>query len=716
MDPDFWLDLKKWDLVSAAIEEASDVKGDLFLLAGRRTGEFDLLSGVEFLPWFLTSPQLFIRNLKLYQSRLDNILRLSVRYVTEESCRLIFHQEENYQPPERYLSFLQGYIISALSMWGYELDQIKSSWSRSEESWGLTIEWGAPIRRYRRALEELFVDEAFFHAVAEQLASINNRPTSSLKDLLRVNRELRASSLKRETEPADVEQPSRYDGERYGGLFTRLMDGVFTLSENGTLIQANPAALKLLGYDSLDELLSQAPTIDELIGNKRLLARLLVSYRKRGRLKDHELSLRRKDGSTVELLTSAYPVQDPESGEEMIEGVLHDVTVERRMQRALGETHRFIEAIFLNNPSGLLVIDSNGWTVRINPRLEKMFALKPESIVGPAKYNILKDSDLKKTGIIELLRRALAGQTVQIPSTKIVKSGSPLSAGLKTPLYVSVSAFPLQQLSGKVAHVVISYNDITENFLMEQQLSQLQKLQSIHTLASGIAHDFNNILGAIVPNADMIMNAAGRDDLIIRKARSIKTAAKRAATLTSKLMSFARESQGDKKPLELNNSVRESVELISNAIPKHLNIEFEPMEELPTVSADPLQIQQVLINLIMNASDASPRGGLILLRTSVTTLKEHTTFGGNIIPPGQFVCLTIADEGPGIDSDVVERVFDPFFTTKEKGRGTGLGLSVVHGIVKNHNGFIKIKSGTEQGTRFDVCFPVFRGESAHKKS
>jgi len=193
-------------------------------------------------------------------------------------------------------------------------------------------------------------------------------------------------------------------------------------------------------------------------------------------------------------------------------------------------------------------------------------------------------------------------------------------------------------------------------------------------------------------------------------------AAQRAAALTSQLVSFARETRGDKKPIEPEATVLEALELLSTAVPKKVIINLEAEKELPMMIADPLQVQQVVMNLIINASDASPRGGTITIRIAPYQLQERETFGGGIIPPGQFVMISVSDEGTGIPPEVMERVFDPFFTTKEKGKGTGLGLSVVHGIVKNHGGFIRIDSRIGVGSRFETYFPAERGGGGHKRA
>jgi len=710
-DPDSHLDVETWTEAAEAVLAEAGGDEDLFLLGGQKAGAFDLMGAIEFLPWFLSGPTLFIRNVHIFQAQLDTIMAPSVEYVTENRCRIAFRPWHDARPPEQYLSFLQGFLTAAVGLWDCSIEQCRGHWEAGSGNWILSLEWKWTRERYRRVMEELFVEPHFFRAVAGELIEIRRGRSKRLEELLRLNKELRALASKREKEAAKVERRPAHADERYGGLLSKLQDGVIKVAPDGTILDANPAALRIANYPSLDDLREKAPNIVDHFENPFAFRRLTVAYSKQGFIKDYELRLRRGDGHTVVLLISAFAGRDSSTGQEIIEGVLRDITDQRRIQRALGETHQFLEAIFLNNPSGLQVLDPEGWTVRVNPQLVRMFGFELEEIIGKGSYSILADPAFVESGISHYLKQALDGRSVQTPTVQLsgVDSPSPFLAGLETPIYVNVTAYPLSPEGGLPSHVVVSYSDVTEAYLIEQQLVQIQKLQSIGTLASSIAHDFNNILGAIVPNAEMILAKAEDGGETARRAITIKSAAKRAASLTGQLMSFARESRGDRKPLDLNAAVREAIELIGNAIPKQVSLDFEPDDAMPPVLADPLQVQQVLINLIINASDAVPRGGMIAIRTEPYRLQQRTTFGGNLVAPGPYARLSVADDGVGIPPEVVERVFDPFFTTKEKGRGTGLGMSVVHGIVKNHNGFVQIDSSVGRGTEVSVYLPVRRG-------
>jgi PAS domain S-box-containing protein len=706
LDPGCWLSRVDWELAADVVEELCSPEKDLFLTAGRRLSELGLMGAMEFLPWFLSSPQLVLRNIAVFQDRLDAILEPEVDFVTESSCRIGFIPREGCEPPKRLLYFLQGYVEAVVGLWDCTIGYSSATWEEGGGNWYVHIEWKAPRVRYRRALEELFVDSDFFSVVVDELFKISRRRSERLSEMLRLNQSLRRIALKRVKDgEISLEKLGQGDTDhQYLGLFSTVNDGIFRIKPDGTMLDANAATLTILGYGNIEEMLRQVPNVELLLGRGTSFTRIVAKFRQQGVLRNHPIQIRDRYGSRLELMVSAYRNRDPKSGLEVIEGVLHDVTDTRKVRQALGHTHSFLEAVFDHSPSGLMVVDSEGRIIKVNTQLQEMFGFDPTGIVGSERYSVFDDKVLKESGIVGITQRALEGETVQAPSIQIKENSTPFCAGVGSPLYLSVSAYPLRLEENRISHAVVSYTDITENYLIEQQISQLHKLQSIHTLASGIAHDFNNILAAIVPSAEMILARINEKEMVERKAKTIMTAARRAAALTSQLLSFARESRGDKKMVGLNESVEEAMELIDNVVPKKIVLAFKPDKGIPKIAADTLQLQQVVINLIINACDASPRGGTITIKTFEETLRERVTFGGKIITQGRFVGLSVDDEGVGMPPEVVQRVFDPFFTTKEK--GTGLGLSVSYRIVQEHGGDIAVETRKGEGSTFTVLLPA----------
>ena len=261
-----------------------------------------------------------------------------------------------------------------------------------------------------------------------------------------------------------------------------------------------------------------------------------------------------------------------------------------------------------------------------------------------------------------------------------------------------------------------SARDVTERVLaerelrwMEEQLVQAQKMEAVGTLSSGIAHDFNNILQAISGNAQILLGAPGRPDRELGNLREIDRAVERATELVRRLLTFSRKVKPDLKPIDLHQEVIQSVKLLERTIPKMVVINTELAAPETTINADPNQIEQVIMNLGLNARDAMEKGGLLTISTENVTIRENEDHGPPGLSPGSYILLKVSDTGLGIPPDKMEHIFEPFFSTKEPGRGTGLGLSTVYGIVSNHGGRILCQSEEGRGTIFFLYLPVLAG-------
>ena len=248
--------------------------------------------------------------------------------------------------------------------------------------------------------------------------------------------------------------------------------------------------------------------------------------------------------------------------------------------------------------------------------------------------------------------------------------------------------------------------DVTEQKKLEGQFLQAQKMESIGTLAGGIAHDFNNILGGILGYASLIKMKLSEEDPFFSKIETIEKSALRAAELTAQLLGFARGGKYEAKQINLNDIADETLKIISRTFDKSIEIETSFRKQLPTVEGDAGQLEQVLMNLCVNARDAMDGGGKLIIETGVETPTEEYMRTHWDAKPGLYATLSVSDTGVGIDKNVLRKIFEPFFTTKEKGRGTGLGLSMVYGVVKNHDGYVSVYSELCVGTTFKVYLPV----------
>ncbi len=268
------------------------------------------------------------------------------------------------------------------------------------------------------------------------------------------------------------------------------------------------------------------------------------------------------------------------------------------------------------------------------------------------------------------------------------------------------NAYPMKDESGTITSVIQIITDITEKKNLEAQLLHAQKMESIGRFAGGVAHDFNNILSAVLGYSDLILLELPQGHPLRESIEIIRESGEKAAALTRRLLAFSRKQVMDIRPVDLNTVVDNMSKMIERIIGEDIVLTLQKRTPGATVRADPVQMEQVLMNLAVNAADAMPGGGLLSIQTRKTVLSASHTLGPQTAPPGSYVVLSVSDTGAGIDPAMTERIFEPFFTTKEQGKGTGLGLSTVYGIVNQHNGYIVLDSKPGEGTTFDIYFPA----------
>jgi len=274
----------------------------------------------------------------------------------------------------------------------------------------------------------------------------------------------------------------------------------------------------------------------------------------------------------------------------------------------------------------------------------------------------------------------------------------------------TASISPIRDESGRIVNYVAVKRDVTGETMLQKQLLHAQKMEAIGTLAGGMAHDFNNLLQAILGYSDLLHMKKAPEDPDRRKLEVIQQAARDGADLVGRILTFSRKGESKARPIDLNEEIRKAQKLLRRTVPRMIEIRLVLAENLEIIDADPAQVEQVLLNLAVNAQHAMPDGGQILIETSNVSLSDEYLRTHLSTQPSHYVLLTFSDTGVGIEPYVLDRIFEPFFTTKTNGEGTGLGLSMVHGIVSQHGGHVRCYSEPGRGTSFKIYFPVSAGE------
>ncbi|HET8550096.1 MAG TPA: ATP-binding protein, partial [Bryobacteraceae bacterium] len=273
---------------------------------------------------------------------------------------------------------------------------------------------------------------------------------------------------------------------------------------------------------------------------------------------------------------------------------------------------------------------------------------------------------------------------------------------------VAVSTAPIRDWAGAVAGIMAAYVDLTERKRMEQRLADAQKMEAVGRLAGGIAHDFNNLLTIITGYTQMLLDSSAPDDLAHEPTNEILLAAQRAAKLTNQLLTFSRRQVLQTQPVALDEQVVSMENLLRRTIGEHIHLRTHIAPGIPLVNANPGQIEQVIMNLAINARDAMPGGGTLTIEVGTAGSEDIQAWEAGVVQPGLYAMLAVHDSGHGIDRETLTRIFEPFFTTKEPGKGTGLGLATVYGIVKQHRGYIGVESEAGRDTVFRVYLPAAR--------
>ncbi len=492
------------------------------------------------------------------------------------------------------------------------------------------------------------------------------------------------------TERRRAEETLRKSEERYRSAIENMGDVFYRTNARGVIVMASPSAAGVLGYDSIDELRGKPVESFWMYPDER--KEIEHAIREYGVVRDYELILKKKDGSPLFVSVTSTLRKDDQGKILGVEGILRDITERKR-----AEEERMKMATVIEQAAEAIIITDTSWIIEyVNPAFTAMAGYESTEVIGE-HLRILK-SDKHDRAFYRAIRKTLTeGHVWSGRLTNKKKDGS---------FYDSeVTASPIRNKSGAVINYVSIHRDISRQVRLEIDLRQSQKMEAIGTLAGGIAHDFNNILTAIVGHTEIARFTLDGANPVHRNLDQVLQASARATDLVKRILAFSRQTEQRRQPVPIVAIVREAFKLLRPSLPTTIEIRDEVLlsPEDGVIFADPTEIHQVLINLCTNAASAMRgSGGVLLIRLSDSVVDDCRHPPHPDLQPGRYVCLAVSDTGHGIDPGIMDKIFDPYFTTKMTGEGTGLGLSVVQGIVRAYGGAISVKSLPGKGTTFNV--------------
>jgi PAS domain S-box-containing protein len=494
--------------------------------------------------------------------------------------------------------------------------------------------------------------------------------------------------------------PGSETSSRLRTVLDTAVDGIILIDARGTVLMFNKACEKLFGYRAEDvvgqnvKLLMPSPFHEE---HDRYLKNYLAGGKAEIIGIGREVTGRRKDGSTFPMDLS---VGETKEGEEPIfVGVIHDLTERKQTEQATRELVSRLRAVVDTAVDGVILIDANGTIVTFNPACEKLFGYTADEVIGknvrmlmPTPYREQHDRYLEnylRTGEAKIIGigREVTGRR---------KDGSTF------PMDLSVG----EATQGGQSTFVGVIHDLTERNRTQEQLIQAQKMETVGQLSGGIAHDFNNLLTVIIGNAEILAGALKARQDLKELADMIGIAGSRGADLTQRLLAFSRRQTLKPVEIDCNHFISSMQEMLRRTLREDLDVRTVLEGELWPAFADPAQLESAILNLALNAQDAIPNGGCITISSANVPLDERYRNLHPEVPPGRYVMVAVTDDGQGMTREVLEKAFEPFFTTKEVGRGSGLGLSMVYGFVKQSNGHVTIYSEPALGTTVRMYLPA----------
>ncbi len=498
---------------------------------------------------------------------------------------------------------------------------------------------------------------------------------------------------------------------RYRLMVDTAYEGVWLVDAEGRTTFANRRMGEMLGYTP-EEMLGMS-MFEFMDDTGRAEAEVNFARRKTGITEQHEFRFKRRDGADLWTIVAASPAMDADGQMTSALGMVTDITKRKIAEAAVLRSEDEFRAIFMSSAMGVCLVGADGRVLKSNPALEYLLGYSAAELCEKTIQQLTYPEDFDPTFFRQLVARERDSYRYE---KRYLRKGGGL-------IWVRITTSAVHESDGTLRFIVGMIEDVTqrheadrERARLEGQLRQSQKMESLGTLAGGIAHDFNNILTAIGGNTQLAIADLPPGHPALTSLAEIEKASERAADLVRQILAFSRPQESNRKILKLETVVEEALRLLRASLPTTITIRTDCDSRTPEVAAHATQMHQVIMNLGVNAAHAmGDRGGVLELRLAPFVVDADFARTSADLREGRYVRLTVIDSGCGMDTATVDRIFEPFFTTKAPGQGTGLGLSVVHGIVRSHDGAIVVQSRPGRGTTFHLYFPAADGAESESE-
>ena len=477
---------------------------------------------------------------------------------------------------------------------------------------------------------------------------------------------------------------------RFTELFESLQEGIYITTPDGAIVDVNPALVRMLGYDSKEEVLKRR--VPEILVDREERKLTKEEIERQPMIQGREITLIRKDGTSIVCLNTAAAVRDNSGRVLRYQGALMDITERREMERRLHQQQEFARRLVDSFPDLILVLDAEAHYTFVSPRCKDVLGYEIEETQKMAFGGRTHPEDLPTAN--SLYQDIIAGR--QSFASLEIRVRHKLGEWRR----IRFNFSPLADEKGNIEGVVLSGRDVTDLKRLEEQLIQAEKLAAMGQMLAGVAHELNNPLTAILGVTELLRERQGADDSTKRQLELTHRQARRAARIVQNLLEFSRPASPQKKPVDLNNLLERTLQLHEHSLRRNnIEVDFHLQPDLPGVIGDANQLIQVFLNLITNAEQA---------------IREVRDAGRIQIRAGRYgkqLTITVQDDGVGIRSEALPRIFDPFYTTKRPGGGTGLGLSICMSIIREHGGNIEAVILPAGGSAFTIYLPIASAES-----